>query len=78
MLKVTHYTPSNIHNMDETGFKLSTSAKTRSAGPANASSSKLRSPLGDTVHITVIAAISTTDSPVPPFIICPDQFLLEE
>ena len=62
------YLSSNIYNMDETGFELSTARRTRRVGPTNASI-KAQASLAASGHITVIAAISTHDAPIPPFII---------
>lgn len=52
--------------MDEVGFELSSSRGVREVGSRSASS-KSQSSLADTVHVTVAAAISTVDAPVPPF-----------
>jgi hypothetical protein len=72
-----HYVSSNIYNMDEVGFTLSSSRRTRRVGSHNASR-KSQSTLGDTIHITVVAAISTGDAPVPPFLIYKGENLLDE
>ena len=42
------------------------------------SSSKAQTSLASNDHITVVAAISTQDAPVPPFIIYPGAYLMEE
>jgi len=72
-----HYAPSNIYNMDEVGFSLSSSRRTRRAGSRTASG-KSESILADTVHVTVVAAISVVDAPVPPFLIYKGESLLQE
>ena len=56
--------------MDEVGFDLSSDRKTRRVGRVG-SSSKSQAALAASDHITVIAAVSTVDAPVPPFIIFP-------
>ena len=66
-----------MYNMDEAGFNLSTPRRTRRVGRAS-SSSKSQSSLADDVHISVIATMSTTDSPVPPFVVYKGGHLLEE
>lgn len=63
--------------MDEVGFNLSTSCRTRRVGPAT-SSSKAQASLADDVHISVVAAISTYDAPIPPFVIYKGMHLLKE
>jgi len=72
-----HYAPSNIYNMDEVGFSLSSSRRTRRVGSRTASR-KSQSTLADTVHVTVVAVISTVDAPVPPFLIYKGESLLQE
>ena len=63
--------------MDECGFDLSMTHRTRRVGPRNASI-KSQSSLSTTTHITVIAAISTQDAPVPPFLIYSGQTLMKD
>jgi len=63
--------------MDEVGLNLSTARRTRRVA-STTSSSKSQSSLADDIHISVIAAISTTDSPVPPFIIYPGGNVMEK
>ena len=54
--------------MDEVGFDLSSDQKTRRVGPVG-SSAKSQAALAASDHITVIAAVSTIDAPVPPLVI---------
>lgn len=63
--------------MDEIGFSLSSSRRTRRVGSLTASR-KSQSNLADTVHVTVVAAVSTVDAPVPPFLIYKGESLLQE
>ena len=71
------YLPHNIYNMDECGFQLQNDRRARRIAPRT-SSSKSQSSLAVTEHFTVVAAISTSDSPVPPFLIYQGKYLLEE
>ena len=63
--------------MDECGFDLSTTRRTRRVAPRNAPI-KSQAALSSSVHITVIAAISTQDAPVPPFLIYPGKYLMTD
>jgi hypothetical protein len=72
-----HYASTDIYNMDETGFPLSTSQRLRRVGPVDAPT-KSQTALANDVRITVIATISTHDAPVPPYLIYPGGNLLEE
>ena len=76
MLATGLYLPCNIYNMDEVGFDLSTSRKLRRVAPRTSSSKAQRS-LTTHTHITVIAAISTSDAPIPPFLLYPGQYLMD-
>ena len=71
------YAPKDIYNMDEAGFTLSSSRKTRRVAPTTAPI-KSQASLADNIHVTVVASISISDSPVPPFLIYPGANLLEE
>ena len=71
------YLPRNIYNMDECGFDLSATRRTRRVGPRNASI-KAQTSLSTNTHITVIAAISTQDAPVPPFLIYPGKYSMSD
>ena len=71
------YASRNIYNMDEVGFDLSTARRTRRVGPKNALI-KSQTSLSSCVHITVIAAISTQDAPVPPFLIYPGKHIMSD
>jgi hypothetical protein len=51
--------------MDELGFNLSNIRRIRCMAPRS-SSIKTQSSLATQAHITVIAAISTSDAPLPP------------
>ena len=61
--------------MDECGFDLSTTRRTRRVGPRGAPL-KSQAALSTNVHITVVAAISTQDAPVPPFLIYSGKYLM--
>ena len=63
--------------MDEAGFKLSSKRRTRRVGPRGASR-KSQTSLADSDLITVIGAISTFDTPVPPYLIYPGAHFLVE
>jgi len=54
--------------MDEAGFELVSSRKTRKIGPIHSSNKAVALPASNQ-HITVIACIGTTDAPVPPLIL---------
>ena len=71
------YTSRNIYNMDEVGFDLSTNRRVRRVGPRNALI-KSQTSLSTSTHITVIAAISTQDVPVPPFLIYPGKHIMSD
>jgi len=76
-IKDGQYLPCNIYNMDETGFELNTTHRRRSIAPKGTpKKSQTKWPAKD--HITVIAAISTQDAPVPPLLIYPGDTLIEE
>ena len=77
VLDTGHYLPRNIYNMDEVGFDLSTDRRTRRVGPRNAPI-KSQASLSTSTHITVIAAISTQDAPVPPFLIYPGKHIMSD
>ena len=63
--------------MDGTGFELNTPRRRRFIAPKGTSKkSQTKWPAKD--HITVIAAISTQDAPVPPLLIYPGDTLIEE
>jgi hypothetical protein len=63
--------------MDGTGFELNTPRRRRFIAPKGTSKkSQTKWPAKD--HITVIAAISTQDAPVPPLLIHPGDALIEE
>ncbi|WVW81830.1 hypothetical protein I302_103827 [Kwoniella bestiolae CBS 10118] len=73
-----HFHPShNLYNMDETGFTLSNEFNERGVTPKH-TTSKSKGTLPKDTHITVVAAISTSDSPVPPYLIYPGQHFIEE
>jgi hypothetical protein len=63
--------------MDETGFELSTSHRRRSIAPKM---TRQRSQVKGLYknHITVVAAISAEDAPIPPLSIYPGSTLIEE
>ena len=63
--------------MDECFFDLTSSRRTRRVAPRN-TSTKAQSSLATTAHITLVAAISTFDSPVPPYIIYPGAYLMND
>ena len=63
--------------MDECGFDLSTTRRTHRVGPRNAPI-KAQSSLSASTHITVIAAISTFNAPVPPFLIYQGKHIMED
>ena len=63
--------------MDEVGFDLATTRRTRRVAPRT-SSSKAQASLATSDHITVIATISTSDAPVPPFVIYKGGHVIEE
>ena len=71
------YLTRNIYNMDECGFDLGSTCRTRRVGPVNASI-KAQSTILTSTHITVIAAILTQDAPVPPFLIYSGKYLMME
>lgn len=63
--------------MDEAFFDLTSGRRTRRVAPLS-TPIKAQTSLASTAHITVVATISTQDAPVPPFLIYPGVFLLEE
>ncbi|WWC94365.1 hypothetical protein V866_001207 [Kwoniella sp. B9012] len=71
------YPSHDLYNMDETGFTLSNEFNERGVSPRETTSKSKGTLLKDT-HITVVAAISTCDSPVPPYLIYPGQQVIEE
>ena len=71
------YTAGNIYNMDECAFNLCASRKTRRVAPRT-TPIKAQASLPADTHITLVATISTGDSPVPPYIIYPGANLMEE
>ena len=71
------YAPKDIYNMDECGFDLSSSRRTRRVGPRG-SSIKAQASLASSTHITVVACISTFDAPVPPFILYEGKYFMED
>lgn len=77
MLNTGLYASKDIYNMDETGFNLNSTRKYRRVGPKGASI-RSQGALTVGVHISVIGTISTTDSPVPPLLVYPGAYLLEE
>ncbi|EIW66170.1 hypothetical protein TREMEDRAFT_35394 [Tremella mesenterica DSM 1558] len=76
-LETGDFRPENIYNVDEVGFDLSGSRKIRRVGPRDAPI-KSQAALSDAIHITVVATISTSDTPVPPFIIYPGTYLMQD
>ena len=63
--------------MDECGFDFGSTRGTRRVGPCNAFI-KAQSCLLTSTHITVIAAISTQDAPVPPFLLYSGKYLMTD
>ena len=77
VLETGLYAPSNIYNMDECGFDLSSSYRKRTVAPQGASI-KSQAALAAYVHITAISTISTCDALVPPFLVYPGKNLMTE
>ena len=71
------YLPSNIYNMDECGFDLSTTCRTHRVGSRGVFI-KAHSSLSTSTHITVIAAISTYNALIPHFLIYKGKYLMED
>lgn len=71
------YCDKDIYNCEETGFKLNTTLKQRRVARKGAFK-KSQTSLAANCHITVTATISTSDAPVPPFVIYPGQYLCDE
>ena len=71
------YKPCNIYNMDETGFHLSTARRARRVAPVG-TPIKAQASLATSVHISLVATISTSDAPVDPYIIYPGKNLMDD
>ncbi|EIW70990.1 hypothetical protein TREMEDRAFT_26974 [Tremella mesenterica DSM 1558] len=71
------YASHDIYNDDETGFELTAKHRQRRVAPVDIPSTKAHAALASSVHITVIASISTCDAPIPPYIIYPGKNLIE-
>ncbi|EIW71701.1 hypothetical protein TREMEDRAFT_28153 [Tremella mesenterica DSM 1558] len=71
------YHPENVYNVDEVGFDLAGGRRTRRVAPRDAPI-KSQAALPTDTHISVIATISTSDAPVPPFLIYPGKNLMSD
>ncbi|WVQ70356.1 uncharacterized protein L199_008583 [Kwoniella botswanensis] len=72
-----HYLSSNIFNMDEAPFNMSTDRKVKRVAPKYKPTTS-QAALANDCHITVVATISTSDAPVPPFLIYSGEYFIEE
>ena len=63
--------------MDECGFDLSTTCRTPQVAPYSVPINS-QAALSSSVHIGVITAISTQDTPAPPFLTYPGKYLMTD
>ena len=63
--------------MNECAFSLTSARKTRRVAPIH-TPLKAQASLATGTHITLVTTISTSDAILPPYVIYPGQYFMEE